>query len=55
MYLNTSCLAELDDQAILNQITWSTKIEPKSDQNLLVIEAVPEKIELKQKIFKDLS
>jgi len=45
---------DLDDQAILNRITWSTKIEPKEDKNLLILEAVPEKLELKQKLFKDL-
>jgi len=46
---------QLDDQAVLNRITWSTKLEPASDKNLLVIEAVPEMLELKQKLFKDLN
>ncbi|KAI1307234.1 putative 3-hydroxyacyl-CoA dehydrogenase [Halotydeus destructor] len=46
---------DLDVEKVASSITWSTKIEPKSDKNLLIVEAVPEKLELKQKLFKDLS
>jgi len=37
------------------RITFSTGVKPVSDCNLLVIEAVPEVLELKQEIFKRLS
>lgn len=37
---------------IMDRITFSTSLEPKSTDNLLVIEAVPEIIELKQQLFK---
>lgn len=37
------------------RITLSTEVKPVSEQNLLIIEAVPEVIELKQNIFKSLS
>ena len=42
-------------EEIANRITTTTEIKPVSDKNLLVIEAVPEMLELKQKLFKNLS
>ncbi len=42
-------------EEVASRITLSTEVKPVSDQNLLIIEAVPEIIELKQKIFKSLS
>jgi len=46
---------ELDEQKILSKIQFTTKVEAASQDNLLVIEAVPELLSLKQKIFKDLN
>ncbi|RWS22100.1 hydroxyacyl-coenzyme A dehydrogenase-like protein [Leptotrombidium deliense] len=46
---------ELDVQEIVSKITFSTTLTPKSTENLLIIEAVPEVLSLKQKIFKQLS
>lgn len=45
---------DINVEEILDRITFSTSMEPKSSQNLLVIEAVPEILQLKQKLFKDL-
>lgn len=45
---------ETNVDEILNRITFSTSLEAKSTENLLVIEAVPEILDLKQKLFKDL-
>jgi len=42
-------------EEVAARITLSTEVKPVSDKNLLVIEAVPEKLELKQNIFKSLS
>ncbi|CAG2109231.1 unnamed protein product, partial [Medioppia subpectinata] len=39
----------------LNSINFSTKTEPKSDENLLIIEAVPELLDVKRKIFAALN
>lgn len=36
------------------RITFNTKVQPVSDKNLLVIEAIPELLGPKQQIFKDL-
>ena len=46
---------EIDEQKIVSKIQFTSKIEPASDQNLLVVEAVPELLDLKQKLFHDLS
>lgn len=48
-------LPEIDEQQIVSKIKFTSKVEPASDRNLLVVEAVPEIIGLKQNIFKDLS
>ena len=45
---------KVDEQAIVSRITFSQQVQPKHDQNLLIVEAVPEKIELKQQLFKEL-
>lgn len=42
-------------EEVTSRITFSTEVKPVSDQNLLIIEAVPEVLELKQNIFKTLS
>ena len=42
-------------EEVAARITLSTEVKPVSEQNLLIIEAVPEVIELKQNIFKSLS
>jgi 3-hydroxyacyl-CoA dehydrogenase len=47
--------ATVNEEQIMSRITFSTRIEPKADNNLLVLEAIPEKLELKQKLFKSLS
>lgn len=39
---------------VVDRITLSTQIKPVSEENLLVIEAIPELLEPKQRIFKDL-
>ncbi|XP_054161389.1 probable 3-hydroxyacyl-CoA dehydrogenase B0272.3 [Oppia nitens] len=39
---------------VVNRITLSTERKPVVDQNLLVIEAIPELLEPKQRIFKEL-
>lgn len=46
--------AALNVDEVIGRISFSTSLEPKSTDNLLVIEAVPEILELKQKLFKDL-
>lgn len=46
---------EIDEQKIVSKIQFTSKIEPASDQNLLIVEAVPELLALKQKLFQDLS
>jgi len=46
---------EIDEQKIISKIQFTNQIKPASEQNLLIIEAVPEIIDLKQKLFKDLS
>lgn len=46
---------EIDEQKIVSKITFTNKVEPANDQNLLIVEAVPELLELKQNLFKDLS
>ena len=48
-------LPEIDEQQIVSKIKFTNKVEPASDRNLLVVEAVPELLNLKQNIFKDLS
>lgn len=45
----------LDENQVLSKITFSTAVEPKSTQNLLIIEAVTEKLGLKQELFKSLN
>lgn len=45
----------LDDAKIMANITFSTEVQEKDvGSGLLVIEAVPEKLDLKQDIFKNL-
>lgn len=45
----------IDPDVILSRITLNTNVEPRDVGNgLLVIEAVPEKLELKQNLFKNL-
>ena len=45
----------VDPDAIVSKITFSTEVEPREiGDGLLVIEAVPEKLELKQNLFKSL-
>lgn len=39
---------------VVSRITLSTQTKPVSEDNLLIIEAIPELIEPKQKIFKNL-
>ena len=39
----------------LNSITFTQQIKPVSDSNLLVIEAIPELLDAKQKLFQNLS
>ena len=47
--------ASLDEKKILSGITFSTQVKEKDiGSGLLVIEAVPEKLELKQEIFNKL-
>ncbi|KAH9517996.1 hypothetical protein DERF_008601 [Dermatophagoides farinae] len=43
-----------DAEAVTNRITFNTQIKPVDDKNLLIIEAIPELMEAKQKLFKDL-
>ncbi|XP_015785675.1 probable 3-hydroxyacyl-CoA dehydrogenase B0272.3 [Tetranychus urticae] len=40
---------------IMGRITFSTNIQPKSTDNLLVIEAITEVLDVKQNLFKNLS
>lgn len=50
------CLVNIDNaEEVAGRITYSTTTNPASDKNLLVIEAIPELIEPKQKIFQALS
>jgi len=42
------------DKAV-NSIHFTQKIEPKADKNLLIVEAIPELLDAKQKIFANLS
>ncbi|KAI2811632.1 hypothetical protein RDWZM_003625 [Blomia tropicalis] len=42
-------------EEVANRITFSTEIKPANDKNLLVIEAIPELLEPKQTLFKNLS
>jgi len=42
-------------EQVVNRITLSTQVKPKSEENLLIIEAVPEVLEIKQEVFKKLS
>ena len=45
----------IDEQKIVSRIQFTDKVQAASDQNLLIIEAVPEIESLKQNLFKDLS
>lgn len=45
----------LDAEAVGSRITTTTEIKPKSDKNLLVIEAIEERLEPKQSLMKKLS
>lgn len=48
-------MPELDEQKIVSKIQFTNEVKPTSTENLLIVEAVPELIDLKQKIFKNLS
>jgi 3-hydroxyacyl-CoA dehydrogenase len=41
-------------EQVLNSINFSQEIKPISDQNLLIIEAIPELLDAKRKLFQDL-
>ena len=43
-----------DAEAVTNRITFNTQLKPVDDKNLLIIEAIPEIMDAKQKLFKDL-
>lgn len=43
-----------DAEAVTNRVTFNTQMKPVDDKNLLIIEAIPELMEAKQKLFKDL-
>lgn len=45
---------DLDDEKIINSINFTTSLEVANAKNLLVVEAIPERIDLKQKLFQDL-
>lgn len=40
--------------AAVKRITFSTEMKPVDDKNLLIIEAIPELLEQKQNLFKNL-
>lgn len=46
--------ADLNVDEIVSRVTFSTDAKPGSTQNLLIIEAVPELLDLKQQLFKDM-
>ena len=46
--------SNLNENEVMSKVTFTTSMEPKSTQNLLVLEAVTENLELKQKLFQKL-
>lgn len=43
-----------DAEMVTNKINFSVEMKPANDENLLIIEAVPELLEIKQNLFKNL-
>lgn len=48
-------IPELDEQKIVSKIQFTNEVKPASTENLLIVEAVPELLDLKQKLFQNLS